>query len=92
VIAPVEVLPSIEAQLAGVPHASLFAGDPGTVSRSYVLLVNQAELVATGRTEREPDAGAVRAAGVPRAMRPNPVSHTVPQAAAQPLQSRVRGL
>lgn len=41
VIAPGETLPSMEAQLAGVPHTRLIAGDPGTPSRSFVLLVNR---------------------------------------------------
>jgi len=41
VIAPGEKLPSMEAQLAGVPHTRLIAGDPGTLSRSFVLLVNR---------------------------------------------------
>lgn len=48
VIAPGEKLPSMEAQLAGVPHTRLIAGDPGTLSRSFVLLVNRPGEEAAG--------------------------------------------
>jgi hypothetical protein len=55
-----EALSSMEAQLAAVPHASLLAGEPGTLSRSYMLLVSQAGQVATARTGSELETGAVR--------------------------------
>jgi 4-amino-4-deoxy-L-arabinose transferase-like glycosyltransferase len=48
VIAPAEKLPSMEVQLAGVPHTRLIAGDPGTLSRSFVLLVNHPGEEAAG--------------------------------------------
>jgi hypothetical protein len=48
VIAPGEELPSMEAQLAGVPHTRLIAGGPGTLSRSFVLLVNRPDKNVAG--------------------------------------------
>jgi 4-amino-4-deoxy-L-arabinose transferase-like glycosyltransferase len=50
VIVPTYRLAAIEAALAAVPHARLQAGVPGTVSRSFVLLVNQPQEEAAGTT------------------------------------------
>jgi 4-amino-4-deoxy-L-arabinose transferase-like glycosyltransferase len=41
VIIPVEKLRSMDAALAAAPHSELAAGAPGTLSRSFVLLVNR---------------------------------------------------
>ncbi len=49
VIAPRDDLSALEAHLAGVPHGRLSAGAPGTLSRAWVILVNGAGQVATGR-------------------------------------------
>ena len=50
VIVPREELRAVEARLAGTPHGRLSAGAPGTLSRAYVILVNNAGQVAAGRT------------------------------------------
>jgi 4-amino-4-deoxy-L-arabinose transferase-like glycosyltransferase len=61
VIAPRGELPELEAQLAGVPHGQLSAGDPGTLSRAWVILVNGAGQVAAGHARPAEEGGAVLA-------------------------------
>ncbi len=46
ILVPRSQLPVFEAHLAGLPHGRLVAGDPGTVSRAWVLVTNAAELAA----------------------------------------------
>jgi len=48
VIAPKAMLPEIEPLLANLPHEELFAGAPGTVSGSFVVLENRPALEAAG--------------------------------------------
>jgi 4-amino-4-deoxy-L-arabinose transferase-like glycosyltransferase len=69
VIAPRDELPALEAQLAGVPHGRLSTGSPGTLSRAWVILVNGAEQVATGRAPAGGEGGAVLAQGPGRQRR-----------------------
>lgn len=86
-----DALSSMGTELEAVPHAVLYAGEPGTVSRSFVLLVNQAEQVATGRTESRPGTGGIRTARGPATMRPE-AGPKPPQASSTVrLQSRVGG-
>ena len=66
-IAPAGRVAAVEAALAAVPHAQLQAGAPGTVSRSFVMLVNRPEeeeaLVRAGEGKppsRTPGGGASR--------------------------------
>jgi 4-amino-4-deoxy-L-arabinose transferase-like glycosyltransferase len=61
VITPLEELPAVEGHLADVPHAELATGAKGTLSRSYVILVNGAEQVAAGRARPTERRGAVLA-------------------------------
>ncbi|HQT95172.1 MAG TPA: phospholipid carrier-dependent glycosyltransferase [Thermoanaerobaculaceae bacterium] len=63
VIVPRDELPALEVRLAGVPHGRLSAGAPGTLSRAWVILVNGAEQVATGRAPAGREGGAVLAQG-----------------------------
>ncbi len=75
VLVPRAQLPAFEARLAGLPHGRLVAGDPGTLSRAWVLVTNAAELaaehhpsepaggellVARGRRARGPRGGLAR--------------------------------
>jgi 4-amino-4-deoxy-L-arabinose transferase-like glycosyltransferase len=46
ILVPRAQLPAFEAGLAGLPHGRLVAGDPGTLSRAWVLVTNAAELAA----------------------------------------------
>jgi hypothetical protein len=60
VITPTEKLPELEEHLAHVPHARLVAGPPGTLSRSFVLLVNPSwEAGAEASADRERRGGMI---------------------------------